>query len=86
MIYTHVLKVAGGGVRSPLDVLGASLDMALDGALARQLSDHGATDAGADGNDEPERQHGPQAGWPGTARWPQARMPLGRYIVAAHAG
>ncbi len=76
MIYTHVLKVAGGGVRSPLDVLDASLDMALDVALARQPPDHGVVDVDADAAHP--------AGH-GVARWPAARMPLGRYVVAASA-
>ena len=80
MIYTHVLKVGGGGVRSPLDVLDASLDMALDGALARRLPNSGVVDADADASCDAALPTGR-----GPARWPVARMPLGRYTVAANA-
>ena len=82
MIYTHVLKVGGGGVRSPLDVLDALSNMALDSALARQPPGHGVV--GADGESGP--LDGSDAGLPGTMRWPSARMSLGRYVVPAHAG
>ncbi len=82
MIYTHVLKVAGGGVRSPLDVLDASLNMALDGTLVpRRAADAAIEDeAGSEPPDDPGSAPVDAPRWP-----PGARMPLGRYAVAANA-
>ena len=97
MIYTHVLKVAGGGVRSPLDVLEASLGMALDGALAgRRLAEAALEDERAGGPRHVETQE-PRGAWdqrdtphdtphdtPAVAPW-RARMPLGPYVAGHRA-
>jgi hypothetical protein len=69
MIYTHVLKVGGGGVRSPLD--------ALAGVDALGLTARSGTSryrAAADEADE-------DAGFP--AHPPRVSMPVAQYLVPA---
>jgi integron integrase len=66
MIYTHVLKVGGGGVRSPLDVLPI---LAADMPPLRMAVNKGVTEADDRAADA----------WP--SRWRQVREPPARYGV-----
>ncbi len=82
MIYTHVLKVAGGGVRSPLDTLHAALRGAAPGDMPARVS------AAGDGVLAPGGPVAEQdAGTLGRAWDPawrmRARMPLACDAVAA---
>lgn len=85
MIYTHVLKVAGGGVRSPLDVLEASIDRALDGALMRRPGPYAAQEHDGIGDAFAGGVHSEDAAGGGLSA-SRARMPWGRYGAAPRAG
>ena len=100
MIYTHVLKLGGGAVRSPIDVL-AAIPIEVDRAdIDACAADDGNVDdidieigrSGADklsdNTDVDDAGAGGSTGGAGRgtrrARHLRARMPLGTYAVALH--
>jgi len=87
MIYTHVLKLGGGAVRSPMDVLGGSGAPrvpvfgapASGDAVSRTTPRCGAEDSSAVADDHNEDPEGlpPAARW----QWRTIREPLAQYTV-----
>ena len=83
MIYTHVLKLGGGAVRSPLDSLAAGLMASLPAGSAAAVPAPVAP-AGPAAADQPAGRWGAERLWSGGGAMPPHRPPRTREPAAAY--